>query len=440
MSPLAARDEAGDLNDLLPSSPPLDEETPFATMMGVFDEAAEKLLVEATAYSILRKPDREISVAVPVKLDDGTLAVFDGYRVQHNAGLGPFLGPLRLDPNLKLDELRALAAWMTWKCALINVPFGGAAGGIRINKLRRSRGELERAVRRYTASLLDVIGPDRDVLTPDKAADEGVMGWVMDTVSTHARHTSTASVAGKPTGLGGTAHHEDGTALGLRIVIGLAVKHFRLAAPGVGVDIIVQGAGSVGGNVARLLYADGHRVVGFSDVTGGYFDERGLDVPELLAWRDEHGSLEGAAGDLERVTNEELLTRRCDILVPCAVANVITIRNAGQVYARLIVEGAHGPVTGRADRILSERDVPVVPDILANAGGMVVNYFEWVQNRMGHTWIEAVVSNRLRRFMTEAWDSVVQMQERHDVRLRTAANMLAVKRVSAADKLRGVYA
>jgi len=440
LSPLARREESEDLGDLLPSTPPLDEETPFATMMAVFDEAAEQLLIEASAYSILRKPDREIAVAVPVRLDDGTVAVFDGYRVQHNAGLGPFIGPLRLDPNLKIDELRALAAWMTWKCAVINVPFGGAAGGIRINKLRRSRTELERAVRRYTASLLDVVGPDRDVLTPDKAADEGVMGWVMDTVSTHQRHTSAAAVAGKPTDLGGSVHHEDATALGLRIIIGLAVQHYRLAPPGVGVDAIVQGAGSVGGNVARLLYAEGNRVVGFSDVTGGYFHPEGLDIPQLLAWRDEHGSLEGFEGDCERVTNEELLTRRCDILVPCAVANVVTIRNAGQINARLIVEGAHGPVTGRADRILHERNLPVVPDILANAGGMVVNYFEWVQNRTGYTWIEAVVSNRLRRFMTEGWESVMQMQERHGVRLRTAANMLAVQRVAAADKLRGVYA
>jgi glutamate dehydrogenase (NAD(P)+) len=432
--------DEGDLNDLLPSTPPLDEETPFATMMGVFDEAAEKLLIEATAYSILRKPDREITVSVPVQLDDGTLAVFDGYRVQHNMGLGPFIGPLRLDPNLRIDELRALAAWMTWKCAVMNVPFGGAAGGIRINKLRRHRGELERAVRRYTASMLDIVGSERDVLTPDKAADEEVMGWVMDTVSNHQRHTVNAVVAGKPTALGGSVHHDDAVAQGLRVVLGLALEHYGFGAPGTGVDVIIQGAGSVGGNLARLVYATGHRVVGISDVHGGFYSADGIDVAELLAWRDERGGLENAPGDYEHVTNEELLTRPCDVLMPCAVPNVITIRNASAIQARMIIEGAHGPVTARADRILREREIPVVPDILANGGGVVVNYFEWVQNRTGYRWLEAVVSTRLRRFMTEAWQSVIRVQAERDVRLRTAANMLAVQRVAAADKLRGVYA
>ncbi len=440
MSSLARLDDAGDLDDLLPRTPPLDEETPFATMMGVFDEAAEKLLIEANAYSILRKPDREITISVPVQLDDGTLAVFDGYRVQHNMGLGPFIGPLRLDPGLRIDELRALAAWMTWKCAVINVPFGGAAGGIRINRSRRSRGELERAVRRYTARMLDIVGSERDVLTPDKATDEEIMAWVMDTTSTHARHTITAVVTGKPTVLGGSAHHHDAVAQGLRVVLALALEHFGLDASGSGVDVIIQGAGSVGGNLARLVHAAGHRVIGLSDVHGGLFNDRGLDVPALMNWRDEHGVLENAPGDCERVTNEELLTRRCDVLMPCAVANVITTRNASSIDARLIIEGAHGPVTARADRILDEGGIPVVPDILANAGGVVVSYFEWVQNRTGYKWLEAVISTRLRRFMTEAWQSVIRVQSERDVRLRTAANMLAVQRVAAADKCRGVYA
>jgi len=432
--------DSEDLGDLLPSTPLLDEETPFATMMSVFDEAAEKLLMEATEYAILRKPDRELIVAVPVKLDDGTTAVFDGYRVQHNMGKGPFIGPMRLDPNLRVDELRALAGWMTWKCAVMNVPFGGAAGGIRINRARRSRGEVERAVRRYTASLLDVLGPDRDVFSPDKAADEELMGWVMDTVSNHIRHTTTAAVTGKPIVLGGSVHHDDATAQGLRVVLGLALEHFEMRAPDAGTRVIIQGAGSVGGNLARLLAADGHTVVGCSDVHGALYSDDGLDVTALMDWKNEHGSLEDAPGNHERITNEELLTRPCDVLLPCAVANVITLRNAAQIRARLIIEGAHGPVTGRADRILSERGIPVVPDILANGGGVVVNYFEWVQNRTGYQWLEAVINTRLRRFMSEAWESVVAMQQRHDVRLRTAANMLAVQRVATADRYRGVYA
>lgn len=440
MSPQAAAGDADDLGDLLPTTPLLDDETPFATMMGVFDEAAEKLLIDATEYAILRKPDRELSVAVPVKLDDGTLAMFDGYRVQHNMGKGPFIGPLRLDPGLRMDELRALAGWMTWKCAVMNVPFGGAAGGIRINRTRRSRGEIERAVRRYTASLLDVLGPDRDIFSPDKAADEEVMGWVMDTVSNHLRHTTTAAVTGKPIVLGGSSHHHDATAQGLRVILNLALDRFGLTEAGSSPRVIVQGAGSVGGNLAQLLAADGHTVVGFSDVHGGFYAPDGLDVGALMAWKHEHGTLEGAPGDFERLTNEELLTRPCDVLLPCAVANVITIRNASQIRARLVIEGAHGPVTGRADRILNERKIPVVPDILANGGGVVVNYFEWVQNRTGYYWLEAVVSTRLRRFMTEAWESVIAVREEREVRLRTAANMLAVQRVSDADRLRGVYA
>jgi glutamate dehydrogenase (NAD(P)+) len=424
----------------LPVSPPLDDEAPFNTMMSAFDEAAERLLIDATEYAILRKPDREVQVSVPVKLDDGTMAVFDGYRVQHNMGKGPYIGPLRLDEQLRVDELRALAGWMTWKCAVMDVPFGGSAGGIRISRTRSSQREIERAVRRYTANLLDVIGPDRDIFSPDKAADEQLMGWVMDTISNHVRHTTTAAVTGKPTVMGGSAHHHDATAQGLRVILGLALEHFQLVESGAGARFVIQGAGSVGGNLARLLVADGHTVVGFSDVHGGFYAEDGLDVGALLDWRRQHGDLEGAPGKFRRLSNDEILLEPCDVLVPCAVSNVITVRNAPDVSARLIVEGAHGPITGPADKILDERDIPVVPDILANGGGVVVNYFEWVQNRTGYQWQEAVVSTRLRHFMTEAWESVIALHHERDVRLRMAANMVAVQRVAIADRFRGVYA
>jgi len=430
-----------DGDDLLPLTPPLNDESPFATMMSSFDEAAQKLAIDADAYAILRKPDREVSVSIPVKLDNGRLAVFDGYRVQHNMGLGPFAGPLRLDPNLKVDELRALAAWMTWKCALLNIPFGGAAGGIRINRERRSRAEVERAVRRYVAGLLDTIGPDNDVITPDKARDEDIMGWVMDTVSNHERHTTNAVVTGKPTVLGGSRHHHDAVAQGLRVILGRSLSDLGLGGDlSGGARVVVQGAGSVGGNLARLLHADGHRVVGFADVHGGYLDERGLDVPALLEWRDRTGSLKDFPGKLKRVTNEELILAPCDVLLPCAVANQVHSRNAEKVQARMLIEGAHGPVSARGDLILKERGVPVVPDILANAGGIVVGYFEWVQNREGFAWQSDVVLRRLTRFMTEAWDAVARLREERQVRLRTAAHMLAVSRVAAADKIRGVFA
>jgi glutamate dehydrogenase (NAD(P)+) len=424
----------------LSSSPVLDDEAPFNTMMSAFDQAAEQLRIDATEYAILRKPDREVLVSVPVKLDDGKMAVVDGYRVQHNMGKGPYIGPLRIDQNLRVDELRALAGWMTWKCAVMDVPFGGAAGGIRISRAQSSRGELERAVRRYTANLLDVLGPDRDIFSPEKAADEELMGWVMDTVSMHVRHTTTAAVTGKPTVLGGSAHHHDATAQGLAVILELALDHFHMTAPGTSPRVVIQGAGSVGGNLARLLAAKGWTVVGLSDVHGGFYSADGLDVAALLDWNAEHRGLEGAPGLFERVPNEALLEQPCDVLVPCAVSNVIRQANAGRIQARLIVEGAHGPVTGRADRVLQERRVPVVPDILANGGGVVVNYFEWVQNRTGHQWLESAVAQHLRRFMTEAWQNVVALQAERDVHLRMAANMVAVQRVAIADHFRGVYA
>jgi glutamate dehydrogenase (NAD(P)+) len=424
--------------EVLPSTPALDEESPFATMMSLYDEAAASLGVDPSNYAILRKPDREIAVAIPVELDDGTWTVFDGYRVQHNQGLGPFIGPLRVSGNLKIDELRALAAWMSWKCAVVNVPLGGSAGGIRMRPRRHSRGEIERAVRRYTAGMLDVIGPDRDILTPDIGTDEEMMAWVMDTVSNHERHTENAVVTGKPVALGGTRMSPEAVARGLRVILRLALDTYRLEEQPLRVH--VQGAGQVGGNLARLLHADGHSVAAISDIHGALYNEKGLDVPAILAWRDEHGSLENAPGEHERIAGEEVLTRPCEILVPCAVANSIHARNAHAVEAKLIVEGAHGPVSARADRILHERGIPVVPDILANAGGTVVDYFEWVQNRQGLAWIEPVIQKRLARFMTEAWRAVTEVQMHHGVRMRMAANMLAVDRVAKADQARGIYA
>ena len=429
-----------EVDDLEGSHPPLDEESPFNKMMELFDEAAEKLLIDPAEYAILRKPDREMMIAVPVKLDDGTMAVFEGYRVQHNAGLGPYIGPLRLSANLKIDELRALAGWMTWKCALVGVPFGGSAGGIRINREKRSKGEVERAVRRYVANSLDVIGPERDIFAPDKARDEEVMGWVMDTVSMHQRHTTNAVVSGKPTVLGGSRHHEDATAQGLRVIAGLACEQYGLSDVRNGPSVVIQGAGYVGGNLARLLQRDGYRVVGLSDVNAGYYNPMGLDVGALLAHRDATGSMRDAKGDFERVGPDAILTQKCDVLIPCAVPNALTTRNVGDVLAKLVIEGAHSPTSVRADHVLRERGVPVVPDILANAGGVIVNYFEWVQNRMGFAWQEGDVLRRLQRFLTEAWREVLVVQAQRDVRLRTAANMLAVQRVAQADKLRGIYA
>ena len=430
--------ETTDEPEVLPSTPELDEESPFATMMSLYDEAAAHLGIDPSNYAILRKPDRETMVAVPVELDDGSWTVFEGYRIQHNQGLGPFIGPFRLSGSLKIDELRALAAWMTWKCAVLNLPFGGAAGGLRIFPHKRSRGEVERAVRRYAAAMLDVIGPERDILTPDVGVEQEIMAWIMDTVSTHGRHTENAVVTGKPITLGGSVLNEHAVAHGLRVIVRLALERYHL--PESGAVIHVQGAGQVGGNLAQLLYADGQKVCALSDVAGALYNENGLNIPVLLAWRAEHGSLEGAPSEYERISNAEMLARPCDVLIPCAVANAIHSRNAREVRARLIIEGAHGPVSARADRILHDQDIPVVPDILANAGGVVVDYFEWVQNRQGLAWIEPVVHKRLTRFMSEAWHEVSEVQMRYGVRMRMAANMLAVERVAKADQVRGIYA
>jgi glutamate dehydrogenase (NAD(P)+) len=427
-----------DDEDLIAPAPVLDEESPFATMMGLFDEAAALVGIDGGNYQILRKPDREVAVAVPVQLDDGDWAVFDGYRVQHNQGLGPFIGPLRLHAGVNLDELRAVAGWMTWKCALINVPFGGAAGGIRISTARRSRDELERAVRRWTANLLDVLGPERDVVTPDVGTDEEVMAWVMDTISMHHRQTENASVTGKPASMGGSLSNREAVAQGLRVVLRLALERHGLRASGA--EIVVQGAGRVGGTLARLLHAGGHKVIGLSDASGTIHNRRGLDVPAVLAQRAESGSLAKSGGAFERLSEAELLALDCDVLVPCAVPNAIHTKNVRSVKAKLVVEGVHGPVSARADRILHEQGVPVVPDILASAGGVVSDYFEWVQGRQGLAWLDEVLMKRLTRFMAEAWTAVCERQERHGVRMRMAANVLAVERVASADKVRGTYA
>jgi glutamate dehydrogenase (NAD(P)+) len=423
---------------LLPATPVLDDETPFASLMAVFDDAAKRLGLDMADYQILRKPEREITVSIPVRLDNGSVAVFDACRVQHNAGLGPYMGPLRIDGELRLDELRALAAWMTLKCALVGVPLGGAAGGIRMDKSSYSKGELERAVRRYAASMIDVIGPERDVITPDVGTGEEIMAWIMDAVSLHERHTVSAVVTGKPESLGGSAGSQDAVAQGLRVIFKLAAERHGL--PRTGTKVIIQGCGEVGGNLARLLHEGGQKIIGLSDIHGALFCEDGLDIPNILNDLEASGSLLSAKGDHKLITNEEMVLMPCDALIPCAVANTINSRNALQVKAKLIIEGAHGPVSHKADRILNERNIPVVPDILANAGGVVLSYFEWVQNRQGMPWLEVVIGKRLRRFMTEAWDAVIASQDEHEVSLRIAAHMEAVRRVDAAGALRGIYA
>lgn len=433
---ITQRTFGAEFDDLAPSTQTSDE-NPFATMMASFDAAAARLGLDPDLYAILRKPDREIHVSLPTPLDDGTMAVFDGFRVQHNAGKGPYFGPLRLQGALSMDELRALAGWMTWKCSLLDIPFGGSAGGIRIDPAKHSDVELERAVRRFVSMLVTDVGQDRDIFSSDRATDDRVMAWVMDTVSMHSRFTVNAVVCGKPLELGGTLGNADAVAQGIRVLLKRALPLAGL--PAQGARIAIQGFGSRGANLTRLLSGE-HVIVGLSDVHGALYSEKGLDPQPILEWGERHGSLRECRGAFERITNEEMLRGPCDVFIPCAVDTTVNRKVAPLMQARLVVEAAHGSITANADRILAERGVTVVPDILATGGGAIVNYFEWVQNRAGYSWPLERVQKRMARMLDDAWEEMESIANEQKVPLRTAAHMSAVRRVAQADRVRGLYA
>src|SRR5919206_3237523 len=368
------------------------EENPFESMMQRFDEAATKLDLDPNIYKILRWPNREITLYIPVMMDDGNYQVFTGYRVQHNFARGPAKGGIRYSPDVTLDEVRALAAWMTWKCAVVNVPFGGGKGGVICDPMQMSIGELERLTRRYAAELIDFIGPEKDVPAPDMNTNEQTMAWIMDTYSMHARHTVNAVVTGKPVELGGSRGRREATGRGLLFVISEAIKRFKLSPPQT--RVVVQGSGNVGGIGARLLHEAGFKVVAISDIFGGVYNPEGIDIPAALTHLQTTRSLQEFP-DAEQVSNSELLELDCDVLAPCATENQITSKNADRLKCRILAEGANGPTTANADKILHNKGVFVIPDILANAGGVTVSYFEWVQDRMGYFWREDVVNERL---------------------------------------------
>jgi glutamate dehydrogenase (NAD(P)+) len=415
----------------------LDEHNPFEAMMSRFDRAAELLELEPGLYRILRHPDKQIIVSCPVKLDNGDIEVFTGFRVHYNIARGPAKGGIRYAPDVTLEEVNALAAWMTWKCAVVNIPFGGAKGGVICEPSKLSMRELEALTRRYTAEILTMLGPERDVPAPDINTNEQVMAWIMDTYSQHVHHTVTAVVTGKPVQMGGSLGRRDATGRGCMLVILEALKH--LDVPVAGVRVAVQGFGNVGSTTARLCAQQGMTIVAVSDVGGGVHDPRGLDVAALEAWTREHGSLRGFPGG-DAVTNEELLELPCDVLVPAAIENQITSRNAPAIQARVICEGANGPTTPGADAILDEKGVFVIPDILANAGGVTVSYFEWVQNREGYYWSQDRVESRLKKIMVNSFHDVLKYAETHGVNMRTACYMLAIDRVAFVHRLRGIYA
>lgn len=412
------------------------EHNPFEAMLARFDLAAEMLGLDDGLCQILTKPEREMKVAIPIKLDSGKVAVFDGWRVQHNSALGPCKGGIRYSPFVDVDEVRALAAWMTWKCAIVNVPFGGAKGGVVCNPRELSLGELERITRRYTTGIMDIIGPDRDVPAPDMYTNEQVMAWIMDTYSVHRRESHTGVVTGKPWGLGGSMGRKEATGRGLLSMVREAAKEMKLDLASS--SVVIQGSGNVGGTIATLLDEIGVRVKAISDIDGGMVNEKGLDVKAVLAHIEENGSLEGFEGG-DRCSNEELLMLPCEVLIPAASENQITSHNAGGLNCRIIVEGANGPTTARADAILDAKEIFVIPDILANAGGVVVSYFEWVQDRMGYFWEESDVNDRLVLIMRKAFQQVLQRTKDSGVNMRTGAYMEGISRVAAVTSMRGLY-
>ena len=412
-------------------------ENPFESMMSRFDHAARLLELNPDLYKVLRVPNREFTVYIPVFMDNGSIEVFTGYRVQHNFARGPAKGGIRYAPDVTLDEVRALAAWMTWKCAVVNIPFGGAKGGIICDPAHMSQSELERMTRRYTAELIDVIGPERDVPAPDMNTNEQTMAWIMDTYSMHARHTVTAVVTGKPIDLSGSRGRLEATGRGLLIVVDQAVEKLGLKASES--RVVIQGCGNVGGTAAQLMHERGYKVIAISDIHGGIHNDQGLDIPEVLRHLSTQKTLEGYP-NASSISNHELLELECEVLIPAATENQITSHNANRIKCRILAEGANGPTTATADEILERNGVFVLPDILANAGGVTCSYFEWVQDRMGYFWKESMVNERLQDVMEDSFRDVIKYAETHRVNNRIAAYMLAIARVAYVTQIRGIYA
>jgi glutamate dehydrogenase (NAD(P)+) len=411
-------------------------ENPLESMMKRFDVAARILGLDDGVYQYLKTPVRQYIVSIPIQMDDGRIEVFEGYRVIHNDVMGPSKGGIRYSPEVTLDEVRALAAWMTWKCAVVNIPFGGAKGGIRCDPSKLTRVEIEKITRRYTANLVDVFGPDKDVPAPDMNTNEQTMAWIMDTFSMHMRRTENAVVTGKPLILGGSLGRREATGRGVMVTTMCALERLKMDPRHA--TVVVQGFGNVGSISAQLLAAQGCRVVGISDVTGAYYNAKGLDVNDAIAHAGRHHSLEGWKGG-ERCTQKELLESPCDVLVPAAKEDQITPAVARKIHAKVITEGANGPTMASADPILQDKGILVIPDIVANAGGVTVSYFEWVQNRVGYFWSEQRVNRRLERMMRTAFDSVFSVAEKHNVSMRIGAYILAIDKVANTLKVRGIY-
>jgi glutamate dehydrogenase (NAD(P)+) len=413
------------------------EINPWEAQAARFDFAARKLNLEEGLWKLLSTPAREIIVHFPVSMDDGRIEMFTGYRVQHSIARGPGKGGIRYTPDVTLDEVRALASWMTWKCAVVNIPFGGAKGGVVCDPKTMSQGELERMTRRYTSELTDFIGPEKDVPAPDINTNEQTMAWIMDTYSMHMGRTVTSVVTGKPVNMGGSRGRREATGHGVQVICDESLRYLNMSAEGC--RVILQGFGNVGSNAVRMLMERGYKIVGIAEQDGGLANPNGIDIHQLIEYKRRNDTILGFR-NAEAVPSDELLISDCEILIPAATENVITSRNADKIKARIIVEGANGPTTAVADEILAEKRIFIMPDILANAGGVTASYFEWVQDRQGYFWKEAIVNEQLETILRDSFDDVVRYAEAHNVNNRIAAYMLAIDRVAFTIRQRGIYA
>jgi glutamate dehydrogenase (NAD(P)+) len=421
---------------MVPRMAPREELNPYRISQIQFDMAAEFLKLDPGLRQVLRTPKRILEVAVPVKLDNGQVKVFSGYRVQHNIARGPSKGGIRFHPNLTLDEVKALASWMTWKTATVNIPYGGGKGGVICDAKRMTRGELERLTRRFTAEILPLIGPERDIPAPDVYTDSQTMAWMMDTYSVMVGHSALGVVTGKPVPLGGSEGRADAAARGLLFVVEEACKVKKISLRGA--SVAIQGYGNVGSGVARLFAEKKARIIALSDSRGGVFNPRGIDPLKALRYKERSGTVVGMPG-ASRISNDDLLTLKCDILVPAALENVITLHNADQIKAKIVAEGANGPTTPHADEVLARKNIFVLPDVLANAGGVTVSYFEWVQNLQGAVWQESEVIGKLDSVMRRAFADVHASMRKNRAHPRAGAYVLAVSRVADAALARGLF-
>ena len=410
---------------------------PYENMLAVLDEAASRLGLKEADYITLRYPEREMIVSIPVRMDNGDMKVFEGYRVQHNSARGPYKGGIRFHQNSDLDEVKALAAWMSFKCAIVNIPYGGAKGGIKVDPSKLSRDELIRLTRRYTTRILPIIGPDQDIPAPDVNTNGEVMGWIMDTYSMFKGHSVPGVVTGKPIEIGGSIGRTEATGRGVTIITRQCLEHLGMSYENSAYAI--QGMGNVGGTAAQILYDKGCKIVAVSDYSGGVYNENGLDIPAIRTYLSDKTKalIDYVSDDVKHISNDEVITCCCDVLIPAALENQITGENAAGVQAKVIIEAANGPTTVEADKILEEKGIVVVPDILANAGGVVVSYFEWVQNIQSMAWDLDEVNRTLKKIMNKAYDEVDAMSRDNKVTMRMGAYMVAINRICTAGKMRG---